>query len=63
MTSMKSVMLDDDGRSAGAETNMPADVADKRRKKPPARLKINTIEHMHKRIHGSRHVKSWEEPE
>ena len=38
ITSIKSVMLEEEGRSAGAETNMPAEVADKRRKNPPARL-------------------------
>lgn len=38
MTSMKRVMLEEEGRSAGAETNMPAEVAEKRRKNPPARL-------------------------
>lgn len=35
---MKRVMLEEEGRSAGAETNMPAEVADKSRKNPPARL-------------------------
>lgn len=37
---MKRVMLDDEGRSAGAETNMPAELADKIKKNPPARLRI-----------------------
>lgn len=38
MTSMKSVMLEEEGKRAGAETNIPAEVADKSKKKPPARL-------------------------
>lgn len=40
MTSMKSVMLEEEGKSAGAETNIPAEVADKSKKNPPARLRI-----------------------
>lgn len=42
MMSMKSVMLDEEGRRAGADTNMPAEVAEKIRKNPPARLKKGT---------------------
>lgn len=42
MTSMKSVMLEEEGKSAGAETNMPAEVADNRRNNPPARLRQDT---------------------
>lgn len=40
ITNMKSVMLEEEGKSAGAETNIPAEVADKSKKKPPARLRI-----------------------
>lgn len=43
MTSMKSVMLEEEGKSAGAETNIPAEVADKSKKKPPARLRILNV--------------------
>lgn len=41
MTSMNNVMLEEEGRRAGAETNMPAEVADKSRNNPPARLSEN----------------------
>lgn len=42
MTSMKNVMLEDDGRRAGAETKTPAEVAENIKKKPPARLHRGT---------------------
>lgn len=38
MTSMKNVMLEDDGRRAGAETKIPAEVAENNKKNPPTRL-------------------------
>lgn len=40
-------MLEEEGKSAGAETNIPAEVADKSKKKPPARLRIVKKYHKH----------------
>ena len=42
ITSMKSVMLEDEGRRAGAATKTPAEVAEKIKKHPPTRLRRGT---------------------
>lgn len=46
-------MAEEEGSKAGADTNMPADVADKMRKKLPARLGHRHPEEAHQQ-HGGR---------
>lgn len=44
LTNMKSSMDEEDGSRAGADTNMPADVADKSRKNPAERLSYANVQ-------------------